>query len=99
MGAATAALRGLLSVAVSIRAEPISRSAELRSRAAQTMTLLLTRLLVAALLAAGPALRAAARSGGLDAIDPTVVTCSLLVVAAVILILGHKDGIYPSFPR
>jgi hypothetical protein len=34
----------------------------------------------------------------LDAINPTFVTCSLLVVAAVILILGHKDGIYLLVP-
>src|SRR5262249_31342754 len=51
MGAATAALLGLLFVAVSIRVETIARSAELRSRCGQTLTLLLTGLLVAALLA------------------------------------------------
>jgi hypothetical protein len=51
MGAATAALLGLLFVAVSIRVEPIARSAELRNRTAQTVTLLLTGLLVSALLA------------------------------------------------
>src|SRR5262245_18139449 len=51
MGAATAALLGLLFVAVSIRVETIARSAELRNRSAQTLTLLLTGLLVAALLA------------------------------------------------
>jgi hypothetical protein len=34
----------------------------------------------------------------LDAINPTVVTCSLLVIAAVVLMLGHKDGIYVLVP-
>jgi hypothetical protein len=51
MGAATASLLGLLFVAVSIRVEPIAKSAELRNRSAHTMTLLLTGLLAAALLA------------------------------------------------
>jgi hypothetical protein len=51
MGAATAGLLGLLFVAVSIRVETIAKSAELRNRSAQTLTLLLTGLLVAALLA------------------------------------------------
>jgi hypothetical protein len=51
MGGATAALLGLLFVAVSIRIEPIAKSAELRNRSAQTLSLLLTGLLVAALLA------------------------------------------------
>lgn len=50
MGGATGALLGLLFVAVSIRAEPISRSSELRNRSAQTMALLLTGLLTSALL-------------------------------------------------
>jgi hypothetical protein len=121
MGAATAALLGLLFVAVSIRVETIAKSAELRNRSAQTLTLLLTGLLVAALLAVpdqrksalgaeylvmalvviGVALvldrRADSQSGSalgrrLDAINPTFVTCSLLAIAAVILILGHKDA-------
>jgi hypothetical protein len=51
MGGATAALLGLLFVAVSIRVEVIGKSAELRNRTAQTMTLLLAGLFVAALLA------------------------------------------------
>jgi hypothetical protein len=34
----------------------------------------------------------------LNAIKPTFVTCSLLVIAAVILILGRKDGIYLLVP-
>jgi hypothetical protein len=126
-GAATAALLGLLFVAVSIRVETIARSAELRNRSAQTLTLLLIGLLVAlllavpdqrtwvlgaeylvlALVATGTALvldrRAGDRRGSpigrlLDAINPTFVTCSLLVVAAVILILGHEDGIYFIVP-
>jgi hypothetical protein len=50
MGAATAALLGLLFVAVSIRVETIAKSAELRNRSGQTLTLLLRGLLVAALL-------------------------------------------------
>jgi hypothetical protein len=127
MGAATAALLGLLFVAVSIRVETIAKSAELRNRSAQTLTLLLTGLLVAALLAipdqrkgalgaeylalalvvTGVALTLDRRAGSqsasaigrrLDAINPTVVTCSLLVIAAVVLILGHKDGIYLLVP-
>ena len=51
LGAATAALLGLLFVAVSIRVEAIAKSAELRNRSAQTLTLLLTGVLVAVLLA------------------------------------------------
>ena len=51
IGAATAALLGLLFVAVSLRVEPIARSAELRNRSAQALTLLLTGMLVAALVA------------------------------------------------
>jgi len=62
MGAATAALLGLLFVAVSIRVETIAKSAELRNRSAQTLTLLLTGLLVAALLAV-PDQRKWARGG------------------------------------
>ena len=127
MGAATAALLGLLFVAVSIRVEPIARSAELRNRSAQTLTLQLTGLLVAALLAVpdqrtwglgaqslalalvviGVAIvldrragvqRGSALGRSLDSINPTFVTCSLLVIAAVILILGHQDGIYFIVP-
>jgi hypothetical protein len=127
VGAATASLLGLLFVAVSIRVETIAKSAELQNRSAQTLTLLLTGLLVAALLAVpdqrtwalgteylvlalvvtGVALvldrRAGAQSGSafgrvLDAVNPTFVTCSLLVVAAVVLILGHTDGIYVLVP-
>jgi hypothetical protein len=122
MAAATAALLGLLFVAVSIRVETIAQSPELRNRPAQTLTLLLTGLLVVALLAVpdqrkwalgaeylvlaavvtGVALtldcRARSQGGSaigrlLDAINPTFVTCSLLVIAAVILILGDKDRI------
>jgi formate-dependent nitrite reductase membrane component NrfD len=127
MGAATAALLGLLFVAVSIRIEPIARNAELRNRAAQTLTLLLTGLLAAALLAvpdqrdwllgveylilglvvASVAVvlnrRAGERRGStvarrVDAINPTVVTCSLLFITAVVLILGHEDGTYVLVP-
>jgi hypothetical protein len=127
MGAATASLLGLLFVAVSIRVETIAKSAELRNRSAQTLTLMLCGLLVAALLAVpdqpkwvlgaeylvlalvvtGVALmldRGAGSQGGseigrlLDAINPAFVTCSLLVIAAVVLILGHKDGIYLVVP-
>ena len=127
MGAATAALLGLLFVAVSIRVETIAKFAELVNRSAQTMALLLTGLLAAALLSvpdqrkwalgaeylvlalvvAGVALTLDRRAGAqsrsamgrhLDSINPTFVTCSLLVAAAVILTLGHKDGIYLLVP-
>jgi hypothetical protein len=127
VGAATASLLGLLFVAVSFRVETIAKSAELRNRSAQTLSLLLTGLLVATLLAVpgqrkwvlgieylllafvvtGVALLLDRRAGGhsgsvigrrLDAINPTVVTCSLVVIAAVILILGHKDGLYLLVP-
>src|SRR6185295_334800 len=127
VGGATAGLLGLLFVAVSIRVETIAKSAELRNRSAQTLTLLLTGLLVAALLAvpdqrtwalgaeylvlalvvAGVALtldRRAGSQGGsaigrlLDAINPTFVTCTLLVIAAVILMVGDKDGAYVLVP-
>lgn len=50
IGASTASLLGLLFVAVSFRGETIAGSAELRNRSAQTLSLLLTGLLVAALL-------------------------------------------------
>jgi len=124
MGAATASLLGLLFVAVSLRVETIAKSAELRNRSAQTMSLFLTGLLVTALLAVpdqrkrvlgaeylvlalvvvggqgsstgGPGGSAIRRR--LDATNPTIVTCSLLVIAGVILILGHKDGIYFLVP-
>jgi hypothetical protein len=49
-GAATAALLGLLFVAVSLRVEVIAHSDELRRRSAQTLSLLLTGLLAAVLL-------------------------------------------------
>jgi hypothetical protein len=34
----------------------------------------------------------------LDAINPTFITCSLLAIAAIILLLGHRDGIYVVVP-
>ena len=46
-GGAAAALTGLLFVAVSIRIEVIAASTDLRSRAAQTLTLFLAITLVA----------------------------------------------------
>ena len=49
-GGATAALLGLLFVAVSIRVEVIAGSVELRNRAAQTGVLFLTGLLASLLL-------------------------------------------------
>ena len=50
-GGAAAALAGLLFVAVSIRADVIARSQELRNRAAQTLTLFLAVVVIAALIA------------------------------------------------
>ena len=50
VGGATAALLGLLFVAVSIRVEAIARSNVLRNRSAETMALLLTGLLASILL-------------------------------------------------
>lgn len=49
-GAAAASLTGLLFVAVSIRIEVIAKSQELRNRAAQTLALFFTVLLIAILL-------------------------------------------------
>jgi len=127
VGAATAALLGLLFVAVSIRIETIARSAELRNRSAQTLALLLTGLLVAVLLAvpdqrkwalgaeylvlvmavicvalvldrrvAGDSATSIGRL--LDVLNPTFITCSLLLIAALVLILGHEDGTYLVVP-
>jgi hypothetical protein len=127
VGSGTAALLGLLFVAVSIRVETIARSAELRNRSAQTLALLLIGLLVAVLLSVpdqrawtlgaeymAVALtatviaifldrRAGGRSGSalarrLDTFNPTFVTCSLLAVAAVILVLGHENAVYLLVP-
>ncbi|MBV8431664.1 MAG: hypothetical protein JO244_10905 [Solirubrobacterales bacterium] len=50
-GGAAAGLTGLLFVAVSIRINVIAKSQELRNRAAQTLTLFFTVLLIAILLA------------------------------------------------
>lgn len=50
-GAAAAGLTGLLFVAVSIRIDVIARSTELRNRAAQTLSLFVTVLFIAILLA------------------------------------------------
>jgi len=50
-GAAAAALIGLLFVAVSIRIAPIAQSQELRNRAAQTLSLFGTVLIISVLLA------------------------------------------------
>ena len=127
IGASTASLLGLLFVAVSFRGETIAGSDELRNRSAQTLSLLLTGLLVAALLVvpgqhlwtlgaeylvlalvvAGLSFvldrRAGRKSGSpiarrLDSTNPTIVTCSLLLVAAIVLILGHANGVYVLVP-
>jgi len=105
VGAATASLLGLLFVAVSIRVETVARSAEVRNRSAQTMTLLLTGLLVAVLLAVPDQRKWALGAEYL---------VSALVVAAVAFtldqragtrqghaigrLLGHEDGIYVVVP-
>jgi hypothetical protein len=34
----------------------------------------------------------------LDSINPTVVTCSLLAAAAILLILGHRNALYLLVP-
>ena len=94
----------------------------MRNRSAQTLSLLLTGLLVVALLTVPDqrkwtlgveylvlalvvttvAVMLDRRAGGqsgsavgprLDVTNPTTITCSLLVIAAVVLILGHKDGV------
>lgn len=66
-----------------------------------------TEYLVLALVVTALALILNRRAGGqdrspigrlLDATNPTVFTCSLLVITAIILILGHKDGIYVLVP-
>jgi hypothetical protein len=127
IGASTASLLGLLFVAVSFRGETIAGSAELRNRSAQTLSLLLTGLLVAALLVVpdqekwvlgaeylalavfvaymsyvldkrADSQRASAIGRRLDSINPTWITCLLLGVAAVLLILGHRDGLYVLVP-
>jgi hypothetical protein len=63
--------------------------------------------LVLAALAAGVALvldrRAGTPSGNalgrrLDSLNPTMLTCSLLALAAVILVLGHENGAYVLVP-
>lgn len=51
LGSAAAGLTGLLFVAVSIRIDVIAKSRELRNRAAQTLTLFVTVLFIAILLA------------------------------------------------
>jgi hypothetical protein len=127
MAGATAALLGLLFVAVSIRIETIARSDELRIRTGQTLTLLLTglltsvllsvpnqptwalgiELLILALVVTGLSValdrRAGPQTGSalarvLDATNPTTTTCTLLLAAAIVLILGHKDGLYVLVP-
>ena len=82
-GAATAALLGLLFVAVSIRVETIAKSAELRNRSAQTLTLLLTGLLFAVLLAVPD------QSNGALGVEYLALA---LVVIAVALILDRRAG-------
>jgi hypothetical protein len=83
MGAATASLLGLLFVAVSIRVETIAKSAELRNRSAQTLTLMLAGLLVTALLAVPDQ-------------PKWVLGAEYLVLALVVT--GVKDGIYLVVP-
>jgi hypothetical protein len=51
VGGAAAALMGLLFVAVTLRIDAVSRARDLRSRAAQTLTLFAVALVVAILLA------------------------------------------------
>jgi divalent metal cation (Fe/Co/Zn/Cd) transporter len=128
MGAATAALLGLLFVAVSIRIEPIARSVELRSRSSQTLSLLLAGLIASALVAVpdqsnralgaellllalvvtAVSVRLDHRAGSegwssalarvVDTANPTTITCTLLLAAAVVLLLDHEDGIYVLVP-
>jgi hypothetical protein len=75
VGSSAAALLGLLFVAVSIRVDVIAGSAELRNRAAQTLGLFVTLLLISLLLALpGQNLRLL----GAELIGLTVVTAAVL---------------------
>jgi hypothetical protein len=77
VGGAAGALIGLLFVAVSIRADAIMRSKELRSRAAQTLTLFLSALVIAMVLSIpGQSERAL----GIELIGLAVVTAVGLIV-------------------
>ena len=76
-GGAAGALIGLIFVAVSIRIDVISRSAELRNRAAQTLGLFTTVLLVAGALAVPDQGRSTV---GIEMIAIGVVTATALII-------------------
>jgi cobalamin synthase len=73
----------LLFVAVSIRVETIAKSGESRNRSAQTLTLLLTELLVAAVLAV---------PGQRNWVLGAEYLVLALVVAGVALLLDRRAG-------
>jgi hypothetical protein len=127
-GGATAALLGLLFVAVSLRIEVIARSDEVRGRSAQTLSLLLTGLLTAVLLTVPeqprwvlgleylalavataiaaitlvPSTKHASERSRLmrilDVTTPNITTCVPLGAAGVVLLFGHRWGLYFLVP-
>jgi hypothetical protein len=120
-GGAAGALIGLIFVAVSIRIDVISQSAELRNRAAQTLGLFTTVLVVSGAIAVPDQQRwivgiemiiiAALSSTALmvlehrakiaqakgpisHVLNVRTLTCTLLVVAGALLLVGSAAGLY-----
>src|SRR3954447_26646194 len=86
-GGAAAALTGLLFVAVTLRIDTIAAARDLRSRAAQTLTLFVTSLVVAIVLVIPD------QTERLAAIELIVVA---LASGAVLLILNHPAQQVPA---
>ena len=102
-GGATAALIGLLFVAVSIRADWIGRSVELRSRVAGILTIFLSVLagwLCVALPNPAPWVLGlelvvmAALARVLDRLNPNVITAVLVGLAGILLLLDQVVGLF-----